>query len=419
MLGFVIPWMETVGLIGLLILFAVTLLDSFLIFSTKDPLSCERSIQSRLNLGDENHVSITIHNNSPQPIFYQLTEGYPVQLQERFKTFKGFIHSNKSNEHSYSFTPKSRGKYVFEDIYIQLSSVFKLVDRLLIIPAHQIGEVYPSVEQMRKYELLVFSHQKTSSGIKQIRRLGNNSEFEQIKTYVQGDELKSINWKATSRSLNLMVNQYQEQKSQQVYCIVDKSRSMQVEFENLSMLDYAINSSLVFTNIAIRKSDKAGLLTFSDKIGTHLTPESSKLQLRRILECLYNQKTHFNEGNYELLYHTIRTQIKTRSLLMLFTNFETESSMRRALPLLRKMNKKHVLVIIFFQNNELEEMAFQNLKSTADIYQSTVAERLINIKSKIAQELNKNGIQTILTRPEDLSVKTINKYLELKAKGIL
>jgi uncharacterized protein (DUF58 family) len=194
---------------------------------------------------------------------------------------------------------------------------------------------------------------------------------------------------------------------------------MQVQFEGLSMLDYSINSTLVFANIALRKGDKTGLITFSDKIGSQLPADRSGGQMRRIIEELYNQKTHYLEPNYELLYQSVRRTIKTRSLLVLFTNFETEFAMRRALPMLRRLNQKHVLVVVFFQNTDLQELAYQQAKNTKEIYQSTVAERMTSMKGRITQELQKNGIQTILTLPSELSINTINKYLELKAKGAI
>ena len=231
------------------------------------------------------------------------------------------------------------------------------------------------------------------------------------------NEIKKINWKATSRRNELMVNQYQEEKSQNVYCIIDKSRNMQMEFEQLSMLDYAINSTLVFSNIALRKGDKAGLITFSDKIGSMLMAERSTGQLRKIQEALYNQKSLFKEASFELLYQSIRKSVRSRSLLMLFSNFETEFSLKRAIPVLRKLNQKHVLVVVIFENSQLQDLAYQQSKNTFEVYQSTVAERMLSVKSKMARELRQNGIQTIVTLPEDLSVKTINKYLELKAKG--
>lgn len=415
--AYVIPSMAFVANVTLASLFGLTFFDVLLIFSSKKPLKVERQVQDRLNLGDENHVVLTITNLSGQPINFSMIEGYPVEMQDRTSVLNGTILGRASKSFNYTFTPKTRGTFKFGDVFIVIRSMFFMASRRVDIPLTQSFDVYPSVLQMKKYELLVFQQQKTTSGIKKIRRLGNNSEFEQIKNYVQGDEIRTVNWKATSRRNELMVNQFQEEKSQSIYCILDKSRNMQMEFDDLSMLDYSINSALVFSNIALRKGDKAGLITYSDKIGTMLAAEKSSGQMRRIQEALFNQKTHYKEGNYEVLYNSIRRTIKQRSLLMLFTNFETEFSMRRALPMLRRLNQKHVLVVVFFQNKELEELAYKPSKSIQEVYQSTVAERMISLKAKMARELRQNGIQTVLTLPEDLSINTINKYLELKAKG--
>lgn len=416
-IAYSIPSLEFTANVVLASLFGLTLIDILLIFSSKNPIQVRREVGERLNLGDKNKVKLHIKNNSGQPINYTIIEGYPEEMQERSKELKGTLLSNGEKEYNYIFTPKKRGKFSFGDVFIMIRSLFFLVSRRIDFELSQNVHVYPSVLQMKRYELLVFQQQKVSSGIKKIRRLGNNSEFEQIKNYVQGDEIRTINWKATSRRNELMVNQYQEEKSQSVYCIIDKSRSMQMEFDGLSMLDYSINSSLVFTNIALRKGDKAGLITYSDKIGTLLAAERSSGQMKRVQEALYNQKTLYKEANYDLLYQTIRRKIKTRSLLILYTNFETEFAMRRAIPMLRKLNQKHVLVVVFFENSELQKLAYRPAENIMEVYQSTVAERMISLKSKIAHELKQNGIQTVLTLPENLSINTINKYLELKAKG--
>jgi len=418
-LAFSIPELEFTANVVLASLVGLTCIDALLVFSSKEPIIIERKLNSRLNLGDENHVVLTIKNNTPQPINFSIIEGFPVEMQVRATVFKGIVGSDNSKEFRYTFVPKRRGEFEFGDVFVIIRSMFFLASRRIDYPLEETVHVYPSVLQMKQYELQVFHQQKTSSGIKKIRRLGNNSEFEQIKNYVQGDELKTINWKATSRRNELMVNQYQEEKSQNIYCIIDKSRNMQMEFDGLSMLDYSINSSLVFSNIALKKGDKAGLITYSDKIGTMLAAERSGGQMRRIQEALYNQKTQYKESNFELLYNSIRRTVKSRSLLVLFTNFETEFAMRRAMPYLRKLNQKHVLMVVFFQNSELQELAFQPSKTIHEVYQSAVAERMISIKSKVARELRQNGIQTVLTLPEELSINTINKYLELKAKGAI
>lgn len=409
--------MEFVANVVLASLIGLTAIDALLVFTSANPIEVTRNVNSRLNLGDDNKVVLTVKNTTPQPINFSLIEGYPVEMQDRKTVLKGTLLPEKEKVFEYQYHASQRGKFEFGDVFIVMRSMFFMASRGVTIPLKQDVHVYPSVLQMKKYELLVFQQQKTSSGIKKIRRLGNNSEFEQIKNYVQGDDLKSINWKATSRRNELMVNQYQEEKSQSIYCIIDKSRNMQMDFDGLSLLDYSINSSLVFSNIALRKGDKAGLITYSDKIGTLLAAEKSAGQMRRIHESLYNQKTQFKESNFEILYQSIRKTVKSRSLLVLFTNFETEFSMRRAIPMLRRLNQKHVLVVVFFQNSELQEIAYQPSKNIKEVYTSVVAERMISLKSKIARELRQNGIQTVLTVPSELSVNTINKYLELKAKG--
>lgn len=409
--------MEFIANVVLASLIGLTAIDALLVFTSVNPIVVTRDVNARLNLGDDNKVVLTVRNTTPQPINFSLIEGYPVEMQDRKTVLKGTLLPEKEKVFEYQYDASQRGKFEFGDVFIIIRSMFFMASRGVTIPLKQDVHVYPSVLQMKKYELLVFQQQKTSSGIKKIRRLGNNSEFEQIKNYVQGDDLKSINWKATSRRNELMVNQYQEEKSQSIYCIIDKSRNMQMDFDGLSLLDYSINSSLVFSNIALRKGDKAGLITYSDKIGTLLAAEKSAGQMRRIHESLYNQKTQFKESNFEILYQSIRQIIRSRSLLVLFTNFETEFSMRRAIPMLRRLNQKHVLVVIFFQNSELQEIAYQPSKNIKEVYTSVVAERMISLKSKIARELRQNGIQTVLTIPSELSVNTINKYLELKAKG--
>jgi uncharacterized protein (DUF58 family) len=422
--AFVWDWLFQIGIIALVCLFSFLIIDIFLSFVIKNPISIRREVQQVLNLGDQNKVDLIVENNTNQPLNIILYEGYPVQMQMRNSSQHLFILGGESKTFSYNFIPKKRGDYFFGNVMLFISSFLFLCKRKMDYKIESKVQVYPSILQMKQYELKVFHQQTRSQGIKKIRRIGHNNEFEQIKNYVEGDDIRTVNWKATSKRSNphevgLMVNQYQEERSQSIYAVIDKSRNMQMEFESMSMLDYSINSALVFSNIALKKGDKAGLITFSDKIGTQLQADRNAGQLRRILNLLYNQKTHFKESSFELLYESIRQTIKTRSLLMLYTNFESEFAMRRALPTLKKINQKHVLVLVFFQNNELEELAFQRIDNVENIYQAAVAEKLVNLKVNIARELKQNGIQTLLTRPEDLNITTINKYLELKAKGVI
>ena len=216
-----------------------------------------------------------------------------------------------------------------------------------------------------------------------------------------------------------MVNQYEDERAQQIYSVLDKSRAMHMPFNELSLLDYAINTSLVLTNIALKKHDKAGLITFSNKIGSTIKADRSRLQLKKILHALYDEKSHALDANYDLLYRAVKNVISSRSLIFLYLNFESVYAMERALPVLKKINHLHLLVVMIFENTELMEYTEKDVEFIQDIYTQTIGQKLIREKKQIAHKLQMYGIQTILTKPEDLSVNTVNKYLELKSRGLI
>ena len=159
-------------------------------------------------------------------------------------------------------------------------------------------------------------------GTKKVRRIGNSFEFEKIKEYVQGDDVRDINWKATAKRSALMINQYQEERSQQVFCMIDKGRVMKMPFNELSLLDYAINASVVISNMVLQKMDRVGLISFSRKIDEFVQADKRNVQMRLIQDTLFNLSTDYAESDYGRLYAQIKSQVKQRSLLLLFTNFE-------------------------------------------------------------------------------------------------
>ncbi len=393
--------------------------DMVLLYLPGSSLKASRRLPTQLSLGETTQVGLQLQSRMKIPVSLRITDEAPYQLQLRDLLLKGRLAPGEKLELSYSIRPLERGHYEFGRLRVFASSVLGLLQRRYSVHLEETIAVYPSVPQMRRYELKVFQQLALNEGIKRVRRMGQHSEFEQIKNYVSGDDYRHINWKATSRHNALMVNQYEEEKAQQVYCLIDKSRAMRMPFDGMTLLDYAINSSLVISNIALRKSDRAGLLTFSHKLGSRLRAERSPGQIKKILEVLYRQKTHFLEANYELLYFGVRNFIKGRSLLLLFTNFESSYSLQRVLPLLRRLNQQHLLVVVFFENTGLSEASQQATKTVGDIYFRTIAQKLAYEKQLIADELRKHAIQTILTTPARLSVDTINKYLELKSRGLI
>ena len=190
-------------------------------------------------------------------------------------------------------------------------------------------------------------------------------------------------------------------------------------FEEMSLLDWAINASLVISNIALKKGDKVGLVSFQHKVQSFVMPSNRNRQMAVLMEQLYKQKTAFKEADFSRLYLDVRHKLPQRSLLLMFTNFESLQSMQRQLPYLQKLARRHLLVVIFFENTELKQAANTSADSVEEIYSRTIIEKLLFEKKLIVKELQKHGIQAMLTQPQKLTVNTINKYLELKARGLI
>ncbi len=397
----------------------LVLTDWMLLFLRKPKVICKRELNPVFSLSDPNTVKLFVENQSSLLLKLSIADELPVQFQQRDFEIKISLAPGAAYLAENKFTPLTRGVYHFGNLNVFVSTRLGLVERRLIFEQPQAVDVYPSILQMKQYELRAMHHIAHDTGIKKMRRIGHSYEFEQIKNYVPGDDFRSINWKASSRRATLMVNQYEDERSQQVYCIVDKSRVMRMPFEGLSLMDYAINTSLAISNIILKKQDKAGLLTFSDVMGATIKAERDSGQLNRILESLYREKERPVESNYELLYEAVRRLIGARSLLILFSNFESSYALDRALPTLRRLSRAHLLVVVFFENTEIRKLANETVQTTADVYRQTVARQFLQDKKEMVTRLRQYGIQAVLTKPQDLTLNTINKYLELKSRGLI
>jgi uncharacterized protein (DUF58 family) len=393
--------------------------DVFLLFMYRNAIRARRISAEKLSNGDDNPFIIELDNMYPFPVTLDIYDELPAQFQLRDNYFSASVGGLGSTSISYNLRPFKRGNYNFGSLNIYVHTLLGLAVRRFKLDGDLNLPVYPSFIQMRKYEFLAIHNRLQMAGIKKIRRIGNNTEFEQIKEYVQGDDYRTVNWKATARKGALMVNQFQDERSQNIYCVIDKGRMMKMPFENLSLLDYSINAALALSNIALRKSDKAGVLTFNENKIQFLQAESRYSQLMRIADLLHQQKTRYMESNYEALYVQMRHLINHRSLVILFTNFESLSSMQRNLKYLLSIASHHTLVVVFFENTEISKLLDEPAHTTEEIYVKTIADKFAFEKRQIVLELQKHGINTLLTPPESLTVNAINKYLELKARGLV
>lgn len=413
------PFLFPVAKTAVVLFLIVTLADVVLLFNRRTALSSRREVDRVLSLGDDNAIHLHFFNRSPLALWTEVVDEVPEQFQMRNFSFRVMLPAYGKHAHTYYLRPLTRGNYGFGKTHLFCTTAIGLIKRRFSIAAELHVPVYPSLIQMRKYELKTLARAVSESGVKKVRRIGHSYEFEHIKAYQRGDDYRSINWKATGRRAQLMVNQYEDERSQPVYSIIDMSRVMHMPFQGLSLFDYAVNASLVIANIVLQKQDKAGLITFAEKPRTLISASRNRTQLKKIMEALYRESEAPVEAGYESLYLAVRRLVNSRSLLFLYTNFESTYALHRALPQLRKLNQQHLLVVVFFENTEITTQFSSDAGTVEDIYTQITAEHYALTKIQLTQQLKQFGISTILTKPENLTVNTINKYLELKSRGMI
>ena len=416
--GFFVPVFFDISKVLLFILGSLTIIDIAILYKTKNAIKLNRFLPERLSNGDVNKISISLKSQYKFQTHLSIIEEIPFQFQKRDFIFNLILLNSEEKTIHYDLTPTERGVYLFGNINVYASSPLQLATKKYILGKEKEVKCYPSFLKLREFDFKAFTNQSVSYGTKKVRRIGHSLEFEQIKDYVSGDDIRSLNWKATAKRNQLMINQYVEEKSQPVYSIIDKGRAMQMHFNNLSLLDYAINATLAISNVILRKQDKAGMLSFSTKLEDWVVAEKRNSQMTLISEALHNIKTDFSESDFSTLYAVVKRKITHRSLLILYTNFETLDGLNRQLPYLRALAKNHLVLVVFFENTELNALTTSKKEDVLGVYDSIIAEKFMYEKKSIVRELKKYGIQSVLTKPENLTGDTINKYLELKSRGL-
>jgi hypothetical protein len=417
--AYFVPFMMTMAKSITLFFAVLTLLDLILLFGTKKTIRIRRLVADMLSLAEENKVRLHIESTFAMPLTARVIDELPEQFQIRDFILMQRLEAGASIETDYLLKPTTRGEYSFGNLHVFASTALKFVQRRFTVFAEKKVKVYPAFLQLRKFQIKSAPDVNASAGGHRPFRRGFSTEFDHIKEYTRGDDARTINWKASARRSQLMINSFMDEKSQQIYCLIDKGRLMKMPFDHLSLLDYAINATLMFSYVSLQKDDKIGLITFAEKVEDVLQPSKAKKQFNKVMETLYLQETRFLESNFADLYTVVNKRAGQRSLLILFTNFETLQGFERQLPYLRRLNQKHLLCVVLFENTEVSALQANREDSIEDIYLHTIADKFLYEKKMILKELQKNDILAIYTSPSSLTVNVVNKYLELKARQFI
>jgi uncharacterized protein (DUF58 family) len=337
---------------------------------------------------------------------------FAVAAAER--VLKGAVTPQRTESFVYSVTPPRRGDYEFGDLYLRWQSPLGLLRRQARVAAAGPVKVYPNLVEVRKYDLMLRRNRLWELGLRSVRTLGGGAEFERLRDYTPDDEYRRISWKATARRGKPISMEFESERSQNIYCLLDIGRMMRSPVGEVAKMDYAINAVLLLAYVAAQKGDRIGLLTFADRVETYVAPQGGKIQFQRLLEQLYAVEGQPIEPDYNGAFSYFAARQHKRGLLLLFTDLTGSITTEALVAQMTRLRRRHLPLLVTLGDPTVQRLARQPIDSSASLYQRTVAEQLLAERQLTLERLRQRGVHTLDVPADELSVAVINRYLAIK-----
>lgn len=383
-------------------------------------LRVQRSLPGRLMIGIGNEIAIRIANHTSRGLSIAVKDEFPPELELKGKrTMRLEVGPRGESTVAYTLFAGARGDYQFGDIVLRWPGKWGLAVRQTKVPASTVVKVYPNILEARRHELLARRNHQSISGLRRTRVRGQGKEFESLRDYVPGDELRLVSWKSTARRGRLMTKQYQIERNQNVIIMIDAGRLMTSRIGALSKLDHAITAALSIAYLATHGGDNLGLLVFARQVLTYLPPRRGAGQLHNLLEALYNIRAEMVEPSYTRAFETFSRNCKRRSLVIILTDLIDAGSSADLLAHTSTLLPRHLPLIVTIGDRDLVSLTRKVPMGVEDVYRQSVAEELLRQRREALAHITEVGGLALDVPAGQLSVGLINKYLDVKARGLL
>jgi len=425
-LGFVLlslswgrPWLRWVALAYDVALIILAIIDARRSQLPKG-VTITREFGGRFAVGAETEVRISVQNARAQSISLIIKDEYPAQMKlSGLREAAVRIEAQASAALVYGLIPPRRGRFEFGQVVVRYLSRWNLVWGETRVGEPLTVKVYPNMRRAREAELkalgarsLVSAHRKTSWR-------GEGREFESLRDYVRGDELRHISWTATARRGKLTTRQYQIERDQTILIAIDGGRLMTARIGQETKLDSAVHAALALMSAAARAGDNAGLLVFGRKVKSFLPPGRGRDHMDAALEALYAVEPDMIEPSYSRAFEFIAAHSKRRSLVVLLTDLVDEEGSKELLASLKLLRPRHLPLVVTIADRDLKAVVSNVPESVRDLFTQSVAEEILYLREAALRRVESQGGLALDVTAAALAPSLLEKYLQVKERGLL
>ncbi len=378
-----------------------------------------RTMTRVASLGNHHTAEFSVDNRGKRPIRIELAEDRSDGLQTEPNIHHLSLQPGKRVTVQHSITPHRRGAFQLENAYSQLLSLRGFWKRQHVFSCPGQLHVYPDIKQIGEYALLARTNRLSQIGVRRTRRAGQDNDFERLRDYQQDDNYKHIDWRASARRQKLTVKQFQTDQSQRVIFMLDCGRMMTNEYDGLSLLDYALNSVLMLSYVALHQGDSVGMICFSDKIHTYVPPAGGKRQMNRILHAGFNQFPTLVQSRFDEAFLYLSTHCRRRSLVVLVTNVIDQVNANQVQNYMQNLIGCHLPLLVLLRDHRIFESADNPAPDPSVLCRSAAASQILVWRDQVIRRMRATGSLTLDVFPDQMTSPLVNQYLEIKARHML
>lgn len=382
-------------------------------------LEWERETPPKLSIGVPNPVRLRVRNASARVARIVARETPPPGFAGERAFGAAEIGPRAVEERTLQFTPPSRGTFRFGEVGVLSFGPRRLAAWRGDAPTARDVRVYPDIQAVKQYALLARRGLLHEIGVRAARYAGAGTEFESLRDWQPGDDYRDVDWKATARRGRPVVRRYEVERSQTIVLAVDAGRLMTPVTGVLTKLDRAVNAALLMAYLATHMGDQVGLLVFARDVRTYLPPRRGHRQFLAILEALHGVEGKLEEPDYAGAMRYLAARVQRRALVVVFTDLAGEQASHRLLRTLAALAPRHLPLVVTQRNRDVEARATAEPTSESKAFAAAVAEDLLRDKAAAVRTLQARGALVLDVHPEEISVASVNRYLEIKARGRL
>jgi len=380
----------------------------------------ERSMVRVASIAKPHSVQLHVSYRGKRPAKIKITDDFPIECpqdpQEQVFQFQNRARST----FYYEVTPSRRGEFNLENVYLCVRSWLGFWSSYHRYQCPGQLHVYPDLKQMSDYAMMAKTNRLSLLGFRRSRRVGQENEFERLRDFTRDDQFKFIDWRASARRNKLTVRDFQVTQSQRIVFLLDCGRMMANQSNGLTMLDHALNSTLMLAYVALSRGDSVGLLCFSDKIDCYVPPRGDAGQMNRLLHASYNIFPRMVESRYDEAFQFMKAKNPRRSLVVLVTNLIDEINANQVSQYVSNLHGKHLPLAVFLRDHHLFQPIPENPdEAPADVYTAAAAADLLSWRHQVLTGMLHRGALVLDAFPESLTAPLVNQYLEIKARQML